>query len=181
MNDALMQCDCCDYFTIPTGSEYDICRICFWEQDCFGISKPDQRSGANHGLTLRQGRWNFQKYQACAERFTEDVISEPSRQKFKRAIRQLSEYEICIVDCINVIDETGFWEAYIRAINPDGAQFFGRNLDAFWDALHGGPGCPDINTVYFVNTSIVKTFKEGTFYSAVKAIAEESGAAVYVE
>ena len=80
-----------------------------------------------------------------------------------------------------MLDEEDFWEAYVSVTNPAGSEAFGRNLDAFWDALHGGPGYPGENTVYFVNTSNVKAFRGGSFYTALREIAKESGAAVYIE
>lgn len=31
------------------------------------------------------------------------------------------------------------WQRYVDAVNPENAAVFGRNLDAFWDAVeHGG-------------------------------------------
>ena len=79
MMNEMTQCDCCDYFTIEDGADYEICPICFWEQDSFGISEPDAESGANHGLTLHEGRSNFLRYGACAPRFVDKVISVAER------------------------------------------------------------------------------------------------------
>ncbi len=40
-------------------------------------------------------------------------------------------------------DEAAFWREYLAAVRPDGAEHFGRNLDAFRDAVtSGGPGWP---------------------------------------
>jgi len=41
-----------------------------------------------------------------------------------------------------------FWQRYLTAAQPDGAAFFGRNLDAFWDAVEGGgPGWPNAKLI----------------------------------
>lgn len=85
--DELEQCDCCDYFTVPKGSEYEICPICFWEQDALGTSAPDQASGANHGLTLRDARRNFIALGACSGRFTLNVIPINQRRDYRHAPR----------------------------------------------------------------------------------------------
>ncbi|WP_425458316.1 CPCC family cysteine-rich protein [Collimonas rhizosphaerae] len=78
----LVQCDCCDYFTIAKGGDYEICPVCFWEQDWGGVSKPNQHSAANHGLMLSEGRRNFQSFGACLERFKNKVISPTERGKY---------------------------------------------------------------------------------------------------
>ncbi|WP_093294324.1 barstar family protein [Sphingomonas sp. NFR04] len=47
------------------------------------------------------------------------------------------------IDCEGVKCADDVWQRYIDAANPEGATVFGRNLDAFWDAIeHGGPGWP---------------------------------------
>ena len=61
-------CDCCRHMTFAETfaderpSRYDICPVCFWEQDSIGLDDP---SAANHGLTLRQGQANYAKFGAC--------------------------------------------------------------------------------------------------------------------
>jgi hypothetical protein len=76
------QCDCCDFFTILEGEDYEICPVCFWQQDAFGIREPDEKSGANHGLTLRAGRANFRAFGACEEKFKTNVLAASERSKF---------------------------------------------------------------------------------------------------
>ncbi|MBH9577268.1 CPCC family cysteine-rich protein [Inhella proteolytica] len=83
----LIQCDCCDYFTIPSGHDYEICPVCFWEQDWCGVAEPEEPSGANHGLTLRQGRENFAKNGACSAEFQDRVLAPNDRSQFKRVFR----------------------------------------------------------------------------------------------
>jgi Cysteine-rich CPCC len=83
----LIQCDCCDFFTIPEGEDYEICPVCFWEQDGFGLTELSEPSGANHGLTLLQGRANFREFGACEKHFVESVVSEIERTKYFYAAR----------------------------------------------------------------------------------------------
>lgn len=77
------KCLCCGYKTLDTRGEYDICPVCFWEDDAYLIfteksikslyydKEPienellDIPSGANHGLTLRQGQENYRLFGAC--------------------------------------------------------------------------------------------------------------------
>jgi hypothetical protein len=47
------------------------------------------------------------------------------------------------IDCAGVQSPGELWQRYVDAAEPEDAVFFGRNLDAFWDAVeHGGPGWP---------------------------------------
>jgi len=59
-------CPCCGYKTFkykPNGS-FDICEVCFWEDDPVQLENPDYEGGANK-ISLRQGQKNFLKFGAC--------------------------------------------------------------------------------------------------------------------
>lgn len=49
-------CPCCKFKTLPRKGEYDICPVCFWEDD--GTTNPNSYSSPNH-MTLKQARDNF--------------------------------------------------------------------------------------------------------------------------
>jgi Cysteine-rich CPCC len=53
-------CPCCGYLTLvePPGGTYDICAVCFWEDDGVQFRDPDHRGGANK-VSLNQARENF--------------------------------------------------------------------------------------------------------------------------
>lgn len=53
-------CPCCGYYTLelkPPGT-YDICSICFWEDDMVQYNDPDYEGGANT-LSLREYQKHF--------------------------------------------------------------------------------------------------------------------------
>lgn len=59
-------CPCCGYKTLdeePTDT-YEICEICFWEDDGVQFRDPDYEGGANE-VSLRQAQHNFIKFGAC--------------------------------------------------------------------------------------------------------------------
>lgn len=93
-----VRCLCCGYRTLDERGGFDICPVCFWEDDCYLIfDKKDENgnitsvfrynnsdddeydgkdimdipSGANHSLTLRQGRANYQEFGACEKEMLE--------------------------------------------------------------------------------------------------------------
>lgn len=68
------KCKCCGYYTLVGTEEdiaWDICPVCFWENDVFE-ENPKAYSGANHE-TLEQGRENYRKYAACDLRSVNSV------------------------------------------------------------------------------------------------------------
>ncbi len=56
------KCVCCGNYTLgsePPGT-FDICPVCFWEDDPVQYDDPDYAGGAN-GISLNQARVNFAK------------------------------------------------------------------------------------------------------------------------
>ena len=54
------RCPCCGYFTLDEPNEYDICEVCWWEDDNFQLDNPDYAGGAN-AISLNQARENFRR------------------------------------------------------------------------------------------------------------------------
>ncbi len=60
------QCPCCGYYTFaqkPNGS-YDICPVCFWEDDPIQLKDATYEGGANK-VSLAQAHRNFLSFGAC--------------------------------------------------------------------------------------------------------------------
>jgi hypothetical protein len=57
-------CPCCGYFTLGESGSWEICSVCFWEDD--GDWRLDVVSGPNH-ITLRKARANYLEFGACDE------------------------------------------------------------------------------------------------------------------
>jgi ribonuclease inhibitor len=79
-----------------------------------------------------------------------------------------------IVNCDSIHTEAEFWSAYISAAAPEGVGYFGQNLDAFWDALNGGPGWPGECELKFINTYQLQNLHHGRFIHALRDIASQS-------
>ena len=65
---AKFPCPCCGYKTLPEAppGTYNLCRVCFWEDDQVQFNDPDYQGGANRP-SLRQAQRNFAKVGACEE------------------------------------------------------------------------------------------------------------------
>lgn len=62
-------CPCCRYLTLDERGGFDICQVCFWEDD--GQDDPDADvvlGGPNGGLSLTEARANFKAMGACEAR-----------------------------------------------------------------------------------------------------------------
>lgn len=79
-----VQCPCCDFYTISEVGGWEICPICFWEDDGFRRAEIDVPSGANHGLTLREARANFIDLGACCQLMLEKVLTAGDRAAFRK-------------------------------------------------------------------------------------------------
>jgi Barstar (barnase inhibitor) len=80
--------------------------------------------------------------------------------------------QIYTLDCANVKSEAEFWTLYLDVLKPEGKSVFGRNLDAFNDALWGGPGWPDASEIRVINTRGLKTIRHGQFYKSLVEITD---------
>jgi len=54
------------------SGEFEICPVCFWEDDPVQFDSPAMEFGAN-GVSLDQARANFKKIGACEKRFLKNV------------------------------------------------------------------------------------------------------------
>ena len=62
------KCPCCGYYTLSekAGGSFEICPVCFWEDDRVQLQNPDLAGGAN-GVSLNEAREQFRKCGASRE------------------------------------------------------------------------------------------------------------------
>lgn len=62
-------CPCCGYLTLGERGGFEICSVCFWEDDGQDEHDADDvRGGPNGALSLRDARRNFDVFGASEER-----------------------------------------------------------------------------------------------------------------
>ncbi len=79
------RCPCCGYYTfieIERGN-YDICPVCFWEDDFVQEKNPYYDGGANR-VSLVTARNNFKKYGACEQEMVK--YCRPPKENEKKKI-----------------------------------------------------------------------------------------------
>jgi len=81
----MYKCKCCGNKTLPAPPEEAvayICPDCWWENDVF-ITGENEPSDENHGLTLAEGRKNYEKYGIC-----DPELNEPIPERIKKRTRK---------------------------------------------------------------------------------------------
>jgi len=75
-------CPCCRCITLSGPESYDICPVCFWEDDGQGDSDADEvRGGPNESLSLTHARQNYASFGAC-DRTKLEFVRPPRPQEF---------------------------------------------------------------------------------------------------
>ncbi len=69
-------CPCCGYKTLEEEFSWDICPICYWEDDPLQFKNVDLEGGANT-VSLRKAQKNFIEFGAC-ERDMLRYVREPN-------------------------------------------------------------------------------------------------------
>jgi hypothetical protein len=63
-NNGKYACLCCGYATLEEPSSYEICEICFWEDDGQDDPNADECWGGPNHVSLTNGRRNFKSFGA---------------------------------------------------------------------------------------------------------------------
>lgn len=84
-------CPCCGQLTLAERGGYDICPVCYWEDDGQDDHDADVvRGGPNAALSLNRARQNYQQFGACDELMLEYVRpptaseARPPRQSYPK-------------------------------------------------------------------------------------------------
>ena len=77
-------CPSCGYPTLDERNAWDICSICFWEDDPIQFEEPDYEGGANR-VSLIQARENFAEFGSC-ERDMIKNCRKPNRNDKRKSI-----------------------------------------------------------------------------------------------
>ncbi len=71
-------CDCCGFLTLGARGNYEICPVCFWEDDV--LENPEIAGGAN-AVSLREAQASYRRIGACEARFLDRVRAPRSEER----------------------------------------------------------------------------------------------------
>ncbi len=82
-------CPCCGYrtFTDPTPGSFDICPVCFWEDDNIQYNNPFQKGGANN-VSLNEARKNYEQLGVMELRLKGCVRGPTQEEKSEKVKRE---------------------------------------------------------------------------------------------
>ncbi len=75
-SNGLEMCPCCGYATLEQGADFEVCDICFWEddgQDFLEIKSDIQEYGSPNGVSLETARKNYIEFGAAERKDLEHV------------------------------------------------------------------------------------------------------------
>jgi hypothetical protein len=73
-NDLPLRCPCCYCKTLSLRGGFELCPVCFWEDDGQDDYDANEvRGGPNEGLSLTEARENYRRFSACDERSIQHV------------------------------------------------------------------------------------------------------------
>lgn len=74
LRDLPLRCPCCKCKTLSKRTAFEICDVCFWEDDGQDDGDADEnRGGPNGSLSLTEARANYLRFGACEESMIENV------------------------------------------------------------------------------------------------------------
>ncbi len=75
------RCPCCHYKTLEERGGYDICSVCFWEDDGQDDQDADTEGGGPNHMSLTQARENYRRFGAIQERLI-PLVRPPLPEEF---------------------------------------------------------------------------------------------------
>jgi hypothetical protein len=69
----MIACPCCGHATLTERGCYEICPVCFWEDDGQDNHDADRWRGGPNRVSLTEGRVNFLRFGASVEADCESV------------------------------------------------------------------------------------------------------------
>ncbi|WP_257667160.1 CPCC family cysteine-rich protein [Parapedobacter tibetensis] len=77
------KCPCCGYYTLDQRPDntFQICPVCYWEDDGVQLNDSDYEGGANR-VSLNEAKRNFEKFGAIEKGFINQVRP-PNKDEMK--------------------------------------------------------------------------------------------------
>lgn len=72
-------CPVCAYETLDSFASFDICDICFWEDDYVNRDNPSYKDGTNGQLSLWEAQKNFMEFGA-SDWCVIDCVKKPTNE-----------------------------------------------------------------------------------------------------
>ena len=74
------RCPCCGFYTLSVHGLYDICPVCYWEDDPLQL-KDEARAGGANKVCLCDARKNYLKIGACEAEYV-NYVRKPRPEEF---------------------------------------------------------------------------------------------------
>jgi hypothetical protein len=88
-------CYVCGYRTLESRCDWDVCPVCFWEDDVLVCGDEDVSSSANNGMLISAAQTNFLQFGAVSREFLGKVRpprKDETRDPEWRPLTRVSEF-----------------------------------------------------------------------------------------
>lgn len=117
------QCLCCGNYTLtekPEGN-YDICPVCFWEDDPLAAANPDEACSCNR-VSLHQARRNYAEFGACSKDMLSHVRPPLEEEKNREVTLYHHRVQYYETDKMGIVHHSN----YIRWMEEARIDFLGQ-------------------------------------------------------
>lgn len=126
-NETKDKCPCCGNRTLDPYNRgyYDICPVCFWEDESAENDNPEKASEVNH-ISLIETRKNFNKYGACKKELVK-YVRKPNEDE--KVIDNISDLDVKIDDNeLSYYEQTRMYYASYKACACGECRYFEKKL-----------------------------------------------------
>lgn len=81
---AATRCRCCGHLTLDEPDSWEICPVCFWEDDPIVVKSPEGRTGANK-VPLVEAKANYDAFGAIELRLKQYVRAPSPEEAAERS------------------------------------------------------------------------------------------------
>ncbi|PVM84705.1 hypothetical protein DDF62_21595 [Caulobacter radicis] len=103
-----MACACCGYVGLAGRGDYEICRICFWEDDPFQFADPTSGGGANPP-SLVEAQRSYAEHGVSELRFASNVRKVRWTDRKDRAWRPFEDGDHVSTGTLAEFDGVPYW------------------------------------------------------------------------
>ena len=112
---AKFTCPCCGYCTLSgSPGSYEVCHVCFWEDDPVQLLDPWYQGGAN-SVSLQEAQKNYAKFGVSEPKFKSNVkgvLPGDQRDPLWRLVEESDRQHVTTPAQLDKENPTGPWKWY---------------------------------------------------------------------
>lgn len=166
--DILYACPCCLYRTLEDRGQYDICPVCFWEDDGNDEQTLTNYSWPNR-MTLKEARENFELVGACDQGSLRFIEKDARQRYYKSSLNNMEHSEINFYQLQENLEED------IKHLNPTDLE------EKYYEICIKLAGLDYARKIYSLSLESYKNELRDRFQQALTIAEKAKAKAIYFE